>query len=85
VEQAVMDLETLSKAVEAYYSANLNYPQRIEELQSDFVSKVPIEPTTGKAYVYETDGSSKYRVSVPDPKALSLTELFIENGKLTKR
>jgi len=84
-KQVMNDLSTLAQAVEAYYGANLNYPQRLEELQPDFISNLPAEPATGKAYVYETDGSSKYRVSVPDPKALNLTELYIENGKLSKR
>jgi len=84
VEQAITDLETLSKAIEAYNSLNLKYPERLDELQPDFVTKVPVDPATGKAYTYLTEGASKYKISVPNPAAYNQKVLAIENGKLTK-
>ena len=83
VGQALADLETLSKAVEAYNSLNLKYPERLDELQPDFVAEVPADPATGRAYIYTTEGGSKYKISVPDPSAYNQKVLTIENGKLT--
>jgi hypothetical protein len=83
--QAVADLTDLSKAVDAYYSLNLKYPGRLDELQPDFVLKIPVEPLTGKSYGYETDGSSRYRIITPNPGEYHLKILANENGKLIKQ
>jgi hypothetical protein len=83
--QVLADLTTLSKAVEAYYSMNLKYPERLEDLQPDFVSQLPVEPMTGKKYGYVTDGTSKYRITVPNPGDYNLKVLANENGKTIKQ
>ncbi|MGD0038142.1 MAG: hypothetical protein ABSC53_12725, partial [Bacteroidota bacterium] len=83
--QVLVDLTTLSKAVEAYYSMNLKYPERLEDLQPDFVSKLPVEPITGKKYGYETNGTSQYRITVPNPGDFNFRVLANENGKIIKQ
>ena len=77
--QAMKDLTTLSKAIEAYNSMNLKFPDRLEDLQPDFVSKVPVDPATRKPYFYQTDGTSKYRIAVRDPSAYGKKVITIEN------
>lgn len=84
-QQVLSDLSTLSQAIEAYYGANLKYPQHLDELQPDFIAKLPVEPVTAKQYGYETDGISRYRISVSNPGVFNLKELYVENGKLVKQ
>jgi hypothetical protein len=80
--QVVNDLTTLAHAIDAYYAMNLQYPDSLIQLQPDFVQKLPIEPGSGKMYIYKTDGSSKYTIGVPDPHLYQLKEFAIENGKV---
>lgn len=84
IEQALADLETISKSLDAYNSMNLKYPERLEELQPDFITKIPTDPATGKAYIYQSDGAAKYSVSVPDPSLYNHKIMASENGKITK-
>ena len=84
IEQALADLQTISKSLDAFNSMNLKYPDRLEELQPDFITRVPTDPATGKAYMYQSDGTTKYSVSVPDPSAYKQKVLAIENGKIKK-
>ncbi len=84
IAQVLTDLETISKALDAYNSMNLKYPGRLDELQPDFIAKVPADPATGKPYVYQSDGTSKYSVSVPDPSAYNQKVVSIANGKITQ-
>ncbi len=83
--QVLSDMTALSKAIEAYYGLNLKYPDRLEDLQPDFVSKIPVEHLTGKSYGYETDGSSRYRITVPNPGDYKLKLFANENGKIIKQ
>ncbi len=84
-EQAISDLQNLSKAVEAYFVMNMEYPKSLELLQPAFLDHVSTDPLSGKPYVYtlsDTNGTARYRISVPDPKLYNAKELSIENGKL---
>jgi hypothetical protein len=84
-EKVQSDLQNLSKAVEAYFVMNMEYPRKLELLQPAFLDRVSTDPLSGKEYVYtqyDTSGASRYRISVPDPKLYNLKELYIENGKL---
>ncbi len=83
--QALSDLSTLSQAVEAYYAINLKYPEKLDELQPDFITKLPLEPVTGENYTYETDGTSMYRITVSNPNIFDFKELMVENGKIIKK
>ncbi len=82
--QALNDLTTLLKAMEAYYSVNLKYPDKLEDLQPDFIAKLPADPTSTKPYKYETDGSSGYKISVGYPASLHLKVLAVDNGKIIR-
>ncbi len=84
-EKVQSDLQNLSKAVEAYFVMNMEYPRKLELLQPAFLDRVSTDPLSGKAYVYtlyDANGDSRYRISVPDPKLYNVKELYIENGKL---
>ena len=84
-EKVQSDLQSLSKAVEAYFVMNMGYPPKLELLQPAFIDRVMTDPLSGKTYVYtlyDTNGVSRYRISVPDPKLYHAKELYIENGKL---
>lgn len=83
-QQAAADLMTISKAVEAYNSLNLKYPEKLEELVPDFLARVPAEPGSGRAYVYKTDGTSNYTVEIADPAVFKLKKMLVENGKFIK-
>jgi hypothetical protein len=83
--QVVSDLMTLSQAIEAYHAKNLRYPERLEQLLPEFLDKMPLELKTGNNFIYESDGMHQYRVSMLDPTAFGLKELFIENGKIIQK
>jgi hypothetical protein len=86
-EKVQSDLQNLSKAVDAYFIKNMEYPKKLESLQPEFLDQVAIEPLSGKPYLYtlsETGGASRYRIGVPDPKLYNAKELYIEDGKLVK-
>jgi len=80
--QLVGHLTTLSQAIEAYHAKNLRYPERLEQLQPEFLDKIPLEPKAGNNFKYESDGLNQYRVGIADPAAFGFRELFIENGKI---
>lgn len=84
-EKVQSDLQNLSKAVEAYFVMNMEYPPKLELLQPAFLDRVLTDPLSGKPYLYTrsaVSGVSRYRISVLDPKLYHAKELSIENGKL---
>ena len=87
-ERAQSDLQDLSRAVEAYFIKNMEYPQKLELLMPEFIERVGYDPLSGKTYQYslnETAGTSRYRISVPDPKLYNAKEFYIEDGKLVQK
>jgi hypothetical protein len=86
-ERVQSDLQGLSQTVDAYFIKNMEYPQKLELLQPEFLDSVACDPLSGKPYLYtlyETDGVSRYRISVPDPKLYNAREFYIEGGKLVQ-
>jgi len=57
--QVLNDLTALSQAIDAYHAKNLKYPGKLEELQPKFVDKIPLEPKTGKPFIYKSDGKDQ--------------------------
>lgn len=87
-ERVQSDLQNLSKAVEAYFIKNMEYPQKLESLQPEFIERVASDPLSGKPYLYtlsETGGANRFRISVPDPKLYNAKEFYIEGGKLVQK
>ena len=87
LEQARADLQHLAQAVDAYFIQHMEYPEKIENLLPEFLDRVANDPLSGKPYLYtlsEADGSSRYRISVPDPGLYHVKELCIEDGKLVE-
>jgi len=87
-ERVQSDLQNLSQAVDAYFIKNMEYPQKLELLQPEFLDRVAYDPLSGKPYLYtldETEGTSRYRISVPDPKLYNAKEFYIESGKLFQK
>jgi hypothetical protein len=80
--QVLNDLTALSQAVDAYHTKNLRYPERLEQLQPEFIDKIPLEPKTGKPFIYESDGKDQYQIGISDPASYGLKELFVKNGKI---
>jgi len=80
--QVLSDLNALSQAIEAYYAKNLRYPEKLEELQPEFVDKIPLEPKTGKPFIYESDGKDQYQIGISNPASYGFKELFVKNGKI---
>jgi len=87
-ERAQSDLQNLSRAAEAYFIKNMEYPGKLELLIPEFIDQVGYDPLSGKTYQYslnETDGTSRYRISVPDPKLYNAKDFYIEDGKLFQK
>ncbi len=87
-EQVLSDLQNLSKAVEAYFVVNMEYPRKLELLQPAFLERINNDPASGTPYVYtlsETNGADHYRISVPNPKLYNAEDLYIEDGKLFQK
>ena len=87
-EQALSDLQNLSKAVEAYFVVNMEYPRNLEQLQPAFLDHINNDPASGTPYVYtlsRTDSTGHYRISVPNPKLYNAEDLSIEDGKLVQK
>src|SRR5690242_6583139 len=87
-ERVQSDLQNLSKAVEAYFIKNMEYPQKLESLQPEFIERVASDPLSGKPFLYtlsETGGANRFRISVPDPKLYNAKEFYIEDGKLVQK
>ena len=80
--EVLSDLNALSQAIEAYYAKNLRYPGKLEELQPEFVDKIPLEPKTGKAFIYQSDGKDQYQIGISNPTSYGFKELFVRNGKI---
>ncbi len=80
--QVLRDLNALSQGIDAYYAKNLSYPEKLEQLQPEFLDKIPFEPKTGKPYLYESNGKDQYRINVSDPASYGLKDLFVESGKV---
>ena len=83
--QVLSDLTVLSQAVQVYYAKNLRYPEKLEQLKPEFIDKIPLEPGTGKSFIYESDELDRYRITVSDPLRHGFKELFIENGKIIQK
>lgn len=87
-EQVQADLQNLSKAVEAYFVVNMEYPLKLELLQPAFLERINNDPASGTPYLYtvsETKGAGHYRISVPNPKLYNAKDLYIEDGKLFQK
>jgi len=85
-ERARSDLQNLSRAVEAYFIKNMEYPQKLELLMPEFIDGVGSDPLSGKPYQYSLDeGTGRYRISVPDPKLYNAKEFHIEDGMLVQK
>jgi len=87
-EKARSDLQNLSRAVEAYFIKNMEYPGKLELLMPEFIDHVGSDPLSGKPYQYilvEINGASRYRISVPDPKFYNAKEFYIEDGMLFQK
>ncbi len=87
-EQVLSDLQSLSKAVEAYFVVNMEYPKKLEQLQPAFLDRINNDPASGTPYVYtlsEANGAGHYSISVPNPKLYNAEELSIEDGKLIQK
>jgi hypothetical protein len=80
--QVLSDLTGLSQAIDAYQAKNLRYPERLEQLQPEFIDKIPLEPKTGKPFIYKSDGKDQYQIVISDPTSYGLKELFVKNGKV---
>ncbi len=78
------DLIALSQAIEAYYAKNLRYPERLDQVQPEFIDKIPLEPGTQKPYTYKLDPHNQYQILLSDPNIYGYKELRIENGKIIK-
>ena len=81
-------MQNLSRAVEAYFIKNMEYPQKLELLMPEFIDRVGCDPLSGKTYRYsldETEGAGRYRISVPDPKLYNAKEFYIEDGMLFQK
>jgi hypothetical protein len=86
-ERVQSDLQNISQAVEAYFIKNMEYPQKLELLNPEFLDRVSNDPLNGKPYLYtlsEIEGANRYRISVPDPTLYKAREFYIEGGKLVK-
>ena len=87
-EQVQGDLQNLSKAVEAYVIVNMEYPEKLEQLQPAFLDRIGNDPASGTPYVYtlsETKGAGHYRISVPNPKLYNAEDIYIEDGTLFQK
>ena len=87
-EQVLTDLQNLSKAVEAYFVVNMEYPGKLEQLQPAFLDRIGNDPASGTPYVFtlsETNGAGHYRISVPNPKLYNAEDLSIEDGTLIQK
>jgi hypothetical protein len=87
-EQVLSDLQNLSKAVEAYFVVNREYPRKLEQLQPAFLDRINNDPASGAPYVYTLSGTNDavhYRISAPNPKLYNAEDLSIEDGKLVQK
>lgn len=84
-KQIINDMTVLSSAVEAYYAKNLKYPGKLTELKPEFVNKIPLEAGTEKSFIYQSDETDVYRITVTDASRYGFKELFVENGKITQK
>ena len=87
-EQVQADLQNISKAVEAFFVVNMEYPRKLEQLQPAFLDRIGNDPASGTPYLYtlsETNGVGRYRISVPNPKLYNAEDLYLEDGRLFQK
>lgn len=87
-EKARSDLQSLARAIEAYFIKNMEYPQRLEQLMPEFIDRVGTDPLSGKTYLYTLDatkGGGRYRISVPDARLYKAQEFYLEDGTLVQK
>jgi hypothetical protein len=80
--QVLSDLTALSQAIEAYHAKNLKYPEKLDQLQPEFIAKIPLEPVTRKSFAYESDGTNQFQIGISNPALYGSKELFVKNGKI---
>ena len=85
IEQAESDLMKISSAIETYHAMNLEYPENLELLVPDIIDSVPVEPAENKQYIYSTDIDENFTIQLPNPQKYNISELKVENGKITKK
>ena len=62
-EQRLADLQQLSRAINAYFSAVERLPNRLEEIiDGRRVSNIPVDPESAEAYPYQVLGTERYRL-----------------------
>ena len=81
-DRVINALTALSQAVDAYHAKNLRYPETLEQLQPEFIDKIPLEPKTGKPFIYESERKDQYQIRVSDPASYGFKEIFVKNGKV---
>ena len=80
--QVLSDLNALSQAIEAYHAKNLRYPEKLEDLQPEFIDSIPLEPKTGRPFIYDSDGKNQYQIHISYPASYGAKEFFVKNGKI---
>lgn len=65
-------LKATAIQVEAYAKKNQGaYPENLDSLFPEFLSRYPVDPLSGKNLVYQLEGG-QYTIEIPDPKNYGL-------------
>ena len=76
----IADLEKIRMALEVVRQSGTTYPDNINYLEPDYLSKVPVDPKTGGTYPYTIEsGSNNYRYSLQ----ATMEDLGSTNGEFT--
>lgn len=79
-KQIISDLETISSALESFYTQNLAYPASLDELSPDFIEKIPYADEQG-LLKYEPQEDS-YTITVTKPEKFDYQQIKVENGEI---
>ena len=71
--QTVMELTRVACALERYYLAQGNYPDKLEALAPQWLPKLPNDPMSGQAFHYQKESAKKYVL-------YSVGANFMDNG-----